>query len=71
MIREGNERALVSVYLQAGEVRDTRSADEVCDGFARVLDGAHELLQVLQNEGRTSNEETRTRGDRGGKKVLL
>lgn len=34
-------------HLEAGEVRDPRAADQVGDGLARVLDGPHELFEVL------------------------
>lgn len=33
--------------LEAGEVGDPRAADQVGDGLARVLDGTHELFEVL------------------------
>lgn len=38
---------LIPTYLEASEVRDTRPADQVGDGLARVLDGPHQLLKVL------------------------
>lgn len=40
-------RLVFDFYLEAGEVRDARAADQVGDGLASVLDGAHQLLEIL------------------------